>query len=112
MSALESPDPRLAELGRINSELAAELRRCKLSGEAAPHTGVLPAARRLAALIAERDSLLERSTAAEAELGAMKAEWDRLVANNRELAAEVERLRGGRRGLARRAWARLLAPRP
>jgi hypothetical protein len=102
-----TPDPRIAELVRVNAELAGEVRRLRLGGEAAPVSGPLPASRRLASLIAERDSLAAQLEATSAELGSIKAESDRLVGHNRELAAEVRRLRGGRLGMARRAWARL-----
>lgn len=109
-SALESPgpDPRIGELIRVNAELAAEFRKLELSPDVAPRSGPLPASRRLASLVADRDSLAARLDAADAELDSIKAEWDRLVSHNRELAAEVRRLRGGGLGLARRAWARLL----
>lgn len=100
-------DPRVEALLRTNAELAAEVRRLELSAGAPPRSGPLPASRHLAALVAERDSLAARLGAAEAELSSLKAERARLVGHNRELAAEVRRLRGGRSGMARRVWARL-----
>lgn len=110
MSAFESPapEPRIAELIRVNAELAAELRKLELSRDATPRSGPLPASRRLVILVADRDSLAARLDAAVAELDSIKAERDRLVRHDRELAAEVRRLRGGRLGLVRRAWARLM----
>jgi hypothetical protein len=107
-------ESRVAELLRVNEELAAEIRSLSLDRRSAPRPAQLPAARGLARLVGERDKLaeqLEAETAGlastKAELDSIKVEWDRLVRENSVLAAEVTRLRGGRSGLLRRALARL-----
>jgi hypothetical protein len=91
---------RVEELLRINAGLAAELRRLTLDRTERPRSGQMPAARRLSVLLAERDALL-------AELEALRSHRDELERDNRILAAELQRLRSGVRGLLRRARARL-----
>ena len=88
-------DPRIAELLRVNSELAGEIRDLSLGRRAQPRSSQVPAARSVAKLLAERDSLA-------AELEASRAAVDRLTRNDEdqtrridELTAEVARLRGG-----------------
>lgn len=104
------------ELRRVNAELAAEIR--ALSGERAqaPRPGQVPAARGVARLTSERDSLatrLEETEAAlrnsEEALEATRADRDGLERQNREMAAEIARLSAGFSGLLRRARGRLLS---
>jgi biotin operon repressor len=108
-------DRRIAELLRVNGELAAEIRDLSLGRRTQPRTGQLPAARSVAKLQAERDSLAT-------ELQASRAEVDRLIRETEEqgrqiesqtrqieaLSREVAMLRGGVAGVLRRARARLL----
>jgi chromosome segregation ATPase len=101
-------DPRVAELLRVNAELAGELRDLALGRRAAPRSGQVPAARRVAALEAERDSLAAELEATRERLSATGAERDALLVHRAELEAEVARLRAGLAGLLRRARARLL----
>ncbi len=113
---------RVAELLRVNAELAAELRDLALGRADAPRPAQLPAARRVAILQDERDSLARELEATRAELGAVVAERDDVGAerdavgaerdglrrHQGELEREVARLRGGFGGLIRRARARIL----
>jgi len=101
-------DLRVAELLRVNGELAAEIRDLALGRRAAPRSSQVPAARRVAKLEAERDSLAAELEAVRDQLGAVKAERDALLVNRAELEREVVRLRSGLAGLLRRARARLL----
>lgn len=101
-------DRRVAELLRVNGELAAEIRDLGLGRRQQPRPGQVPAARSVAKLGAERDLLAE-------QLEASRAEVDRLTRNDEdqtrrieELTAEVALLRGGFAGVLRRARARLL----
>ena len=101
-------DRRVAELLRVNAELAAEIRDLGLGRREQPRPSQVPAARSVAKLGAERDLLA-------GQLEASKAEVDRLTRNDEaqtrrieELTAEVARLRGGATGILRRARARLL----
>jgi chromosome segregation ATPase len=108
----ESPgtgeDPRVSELLRVNAELAGELRDLTLGRRASPRSGQVPAARRVAGLEAERDSLATELEATRERLGAAEAERDALRTRRAELEDEVARLRAGLAGLLRRARARLL----
>jgi chromosome segregation ATPase len=108
----ESPegrrDERLEELLRVNASLAAEVRNLTLGRADAPRSGAMPTARRLAAIIGERDSLASELEIAQNEVGALRGDLEKLEARNRELTGEVERLRSGFAGLLRRARARLL----
>lgn len=108
-------DRRVTELLRVNGELAAEIRDLTLGRRAQPRPLQVPAARSVARLQAERDSLV-------ADLEASRWEVDRLsrqseeqsvhIENQKrraeELSAEVARLRGGIAGILRRARVRLL----
>ncbi|MGN6663798.1 MAG: hypothetical protein ACTHK6_06300 [Solirubrobacterales bacterium] len=100
---------RVEELLRVNSELAAELRSLRAERSAQPRSGQLPAARGVARLTGERDTLAAELRAAEAELEAVRADRDGLERQNREMAAEIARLSAGFRGLLRRARGRLLS---
>jgi hypothetical protein len=101
-------DHRVAELLRVNAELAAELRSIGLGRRDSPRTGPVPAARRLAQLNRERDEARAESHTVRAELDAVNRERDELRRLNAELAREVARLRGGLRGFLRRVRARVL----
>jgi peptidoglycan DL-endopeptidase RipA len=114
-----SPDDelRLAELLRVNAELAVEIRDLKLGRTSAPRPSQLAAARQVAKLQAERDALAaERDAlaaeaaqleAAKAELGEVEAVRDDLLRHKAEQEAEIARLRRGFAGLLRRGLARL-----
>lgn len=111
MSEPKSDDERrIAELLRVNQELAAEIRALTLGRTAAPRPSQLPAARRVARLLAERDHLAAALESTRAELAAAAADRDRLELQNRELAQEVARLSAGLAGLLRRLRGRALRP--
>lgn len=113
---------RVAELLRVNGELAAEMRDLALGRRTAPRSAQMPAARSVAKLETERDSLATRCDSLVAELEANRAELERLRRHSEELARqihdqarhvgelsrEVARLRGGSAGILRRIRARLL----
>lgn len=99
---------RVAELLRVNRELADEVRDLRNGRTAEPRPLQLPAARHVAKLRGERDSLAAQLEATRAELGATTAERDGQLARATELEREVVRLRGGLLGILRRARARLL----
>lgn len=108
-------DRRVAELLRVNGELATEIRDLALGRRVEPRRGQMPAARSVAKLQAERDSLaaeLEASRAEVDRLGRRGEELDRHIENQtrriEELSAEVAQLRGGVGGILRRVRARLL----
>jgi chromosome segregation ATPase len=107
--AKRAEDPRVEELLRVNAELSAELRELSAGRIDAPRPGRDPAARRLARLIAERDSLAKRAEETEAALAALQADRDGLERQNQEMDAEIVRLRSGFAGLLRRARARLFS---
>lgn len=96
------------ELLRVNAELAAEIR--ALTGERteSPRSGPVPAARGIARLLSERDSLAAQLEEAEAALVASREDRDRLELQNREFAAAIARLSAGLPGVLRRARGRLL----
>jgi len=112
---------REEELLRLNAELAAEIRRLAAAEIAAPRVDQAPAARRLSRLAAEceellseRDDLRKQRDSLQAQLDEQVGRGDSLAAaveaadrRNAELTQEVQRLRSGTLGLARRAWARL-----
>jgi predicted nucleic acid-binding Zn-ribbon protein len=101
-------DERLAELLRVNRELAGEVRALREGRTTEPRPSQLPAARHVAALRRERDSLEQQLEAARAELHEGRQEREALRGRIRGLEQEVARLRGGLSGLLRRARARLL----
>jgi chromosome segregation ATPase len=114
--------PQVAELLRVNAELAAELRALQGSRIEAPRQGRVPAARGIAKLWGERRGLeaqLEEAQAAlqaaragqeatQAALEDVQAHREGLERQNREMAAEIVRLRTGMRGAMRRARGLLL----
>jgi cell division protein FtsB len=109
-------EDRVAELMRVNAELAAEIRSLTAERTDHPRRRQAPAARGLARLVVERDTLAEDLAVREAELEALRAERDALVAErdelqqqNRDLVAEVGRLRTGLAGALRRVRGRLLS---
>jgi hypothetical protein len=99
---------REEELLRINAELAAEIRALSQGRAEAPRQGPVPAARGIARLLTERDSLAARLEETEAELAATCADRDGLERQNQEMATEIARLSSGLAGFLRRARARLL----
>lgn len=96
------------ELLRVNAELAAEIRALSAGKAKEPRPGPVPAARSVARLVAERDSLAKRLEETEAALEATRADRDGLERQNREMAAEIARLSTGFAGFLRRARGRLL----
>jgi len=108
-------DPRVAELLRVNAELAAELRALSAGRAEVPRQGRVPAARGIARLRGERDTLarqVEETQAALEEtrvaLEDVQRHREGLERQNQEMASEIVRLRTGLQGLMRRARARLL----
>jgi predicted nuclease with TOPRIM domain len=108
-------EAEVEELLRLNAELAAELRAIATGRDGEPRRSPLPAARRVARIVEERDSLAARLEQAQAQVEATRAELavvseerDWLRRHVEELHEEVVRLRSGLRGLLRRARARLL----
>lgn len=113
---------RVEALLQANAELAAEIRSLALGRIDSPRSSGSPAVRRLAALLAERDSLTaERDTLgselddARSQLRAardrseeLSAQIDQLNAQIQEQALYIEQLRTGFAGLLRRARRRLL----
>jgi hypothetical protein len=109
MSEPKSDDERrIAELLRVNNELAAEMRELTLGRAAAPRPSQLPAARWVTRLQAERDDLAAELEASRAEQVATKADRDGLELQNREFAQEIARLSGGISGLLRRLRRRVV----
>jgi predicted nucleic acid-binding Zn-ribbon protein len=100
---------RIEELLRVNAELATELRNLRAERAAQPRSGQQPAARGVARLTGERDTLAAELKAAETELEAVRASRDGLERQNQEMAAEIVRLRTGFRGFLRRARGRLFS---
>jgi DNA repair exonuclease SbcCD ATPase subunit len=113
---------REEELLRLNSELAAEIRRLGAAEIAGPRSAPGSSARRLSRLYGERDELLaerEQLIAHRSRLraqleaesqraAALEGKLHRQEAENAELAHDLNRLRSGKLGLARRIRARLL----
>lgn len=106
---------RVAELLRVNAELAAELRSLLAGRTEAPRSAPMPTARRLGTLLverdaarAERDRLADELAATRTHVENVERQRDALEQRNAALLAEVTRLRTGLRGAARRLRARLL----
>ena len=98
---------RVEELLRVNERLAAEVRSLTLGRTGQPRSSSMTAARRLGALIEERDQLRQRVDEMTTELETVRRNREELEQHRVELAAELSRLRGGWQGLGRRARARL-----
>ncbi len=98
----------MAELLRVNSELAGEIRDLTLGRRMEPRRSQLSASRGVAKLQAERDSLAGELESVGGQLRAVEGERDALLARREELEREVLRLRSGWAGMLRRARARLL----
>lgn len=96
------------ELLRVNAELAAEIRALTQERTESPRSGQIPAARGIARLLSERDSLAAQLEEAEAALVATREDRDRLELQNREFAAAIARLSAGLPGVLRRVRGRLL----
>jgi hypothetical protein len=105
-----SPDEqrRVAELLRVNGELATEIRQLALGRRAQPRVAQLPAARRVAKLQGERDSLLDALEASRGEVDRLTRHGEDQARRIEALDSEVARLRGGVAGILRRARARVL----
>jgi hypothetical protein len=97
-------DRRVEELLEVNARLAAEVRSLSLGLASAPRSEQATASRRLAALIDERDTLLERLGEKEHALEVERAHRGELEAANFELGGELHYLRAGARGMLRRAF--------
>ncbi len=98
---------RVEELLRVNARLAAEVRSLGQGRTGAPRSASTTSSRRLGALIDERDTLRERLESADRELAALREHREALERDRDALAVEVQRLRGGWQGIARRVRARL-----
>jgi DNA repair exonuclease SbcCD ATPase subunit len=107
MNEGEQRDVRVEELMRANEELAAEVRNLTLGYSEAPRPAGMPASRRLARLLAERDRLQEELESTRAELELVSAHRAGLESQNQELAREVALLSEGLGGIARNLRARL-----
>jgi cell division protein FtsB len=98
---------RIEELLRVNAELAAEIRSLTLSRTQSPRSAPIPAARRTARMVAEREEMAARLAAAEDQIASLEQQNRELrdvVDNQRR---QIERLRSGFLGLARRAQMRI-----
>jgi hypothetical protein len=102
-------DRRVEELLRVNAALAAEVRSLVLGRTDAPRSAAIPTSRRLAVLLEERDSFAEQLEVGRVELAEVRADRDRLEAQNREMDQEIARLSEGIGGFLRRLRARALA---
>ena len=98
----------IEELMRVNAELAAELRTLSQGAAEAPRSGQVPAARGIARLRGERDSLAVQLKETKTALEATRADRDGLERQNREMAAEIARLSAGFPGFLRRLRGRIL----
>lgn len=110
-------DPRLQveALERVNADLATEIRALSAGRTERSRSGVMPAARRLARLVEERNSLAAELQVAQERLVALEQSDKALGAQVREqhlyieqLTAEVTSLRSGIGGILRRLKARVL----
>jgi chromosome segregation ATPase len=111
MSATEpksDTERRIAELQRVNEELAAELRSLTLGRTGSPRRGSLPASREIAKLRGQRDALEAELEETKARLAEEQAHREGLELQNREMAAEIARLSTGLAGVIRRARGQLL----
>lgn len=121
-SGQSEDERRIAELLRVNADLAAEIRDLALGRRTKPRSSQMPVARRLAKLEAERERLEGERDSISAALDASREEHEELRQHTEALAAqvkdraqhidelshEVARLRAGAAGILRRARARLL----
>lgn len=78
-------DHGVEELLRINGELAAEIRSLRAGKTEAPRSATMPAARRLAGLIGERDRWQE-------EAEQLRGQLQQVEAHNRELGRHIHEL--------------------
>lgn len=110
MSATEPKsdgERRIAELQRVNEELAAEVRSLTLGRTGSPSRGSLPASREIAKLRGQREALAAELEETRAQLAEVQAHREGLEQQNREMAAEIVRLGSGWLGLVRRLRGRL-----
>jgi chromosome segregation ATPase len=105
--ARSDEERRVAELQRVNEELAAELRSLTLERTGSPRRGALPASREIAKLRGRCDTLEQELEETRTELARVTAHREGLELQNQELALEVSRLSEGLKGLLRNLRARL-----
>lgn len=98
---------RVEELLRVNARLAAEVRSLALGRTEAPRPGAMTAPRKLGSLAEECEQLRAELESTRDELRQSSGQTAALERDRDALAAEVQRLRSGWPGLARRARARL-----
>ncbi|HEX6667052.1 MAG TPA: hypothetical protein VF081_10715 [Solirubrobacterales bacterium] len=103
---MDSDQPRVEELLRVNARLAAEVRSLTLGRTDAPRSGSMPVSRKLGKLIDERDALEQHLRETNEVLKVSQAHRAELERDNAELAATVAGLRSGLRGLVRRLFSR------
>ncbi len=99
---------RIAELQRVNEELAAELRSLTLERTGSPRRGSLPASREIAKLRGQRDALTAELEKLRPQVAELQAHREGLEHQNQEMAAEIARLSAGLAGVLRRARGKLL----
>ena len=109
------PQRQVEALEQVNAELATEIRSLSLGRMEQLRGGTIPAGRRLARLVEERDSLAAELEAARDRLATFEQSDLALRSQVREqhlqiehLSAEVTSLRSGVGGVLRRLRARLL----
>jgi chromosome segregation ATPase len=109
-------EDRLEELMRVNAELAAEIRSLTAGRTDVARARQAPAARGIARILGERDSLSAELEARVAELEGTRAELrttqlhrEGLERQNQEMARELARLSTGFAGILRRTRGRLLS---
>jgi hypothetical protein len=107
----EEEKARVEELLRINAELAAEIRSLTLGRAERPRSTLLTATRRVAIEVGERDQVVARLESAVAEISALRQRNEELRHIVDQQQRELNRLRAGPIGIARRAKARLLRSR-
>ena len=112
MSERRGEDPRVAELLRVNAELAAEVRNLTLGYADAPRPAGMPTTRRLGRLIEERDRLRAELEATRSELEEVRVHRAGLERQNQQMAEEIARLSGGVLGFLRQIRGRFLSRRP
>ncbi|HEX5526404.1 MAG TPA: hypothetical protein VFX44_04280 [Solirubrobacterales bacterium] len=100
-------DERVEELLQVNARLAAEVRNLTLGSTDGPRPAGMPASRRLARLIGERDELLAELYSAQSDLELAEKHRSDLERQNQALAAEIARLSTGLPGMLRRIRGRL-----
>jgi predicted RNase H-like nuclease (RuvC/YqgF family) len=98
---------RVEELLRVNAELAAEIRSLSLGRAGEPRSAATPAVRRVARAVADRDEAVRKLEAAEAELAHLEQHNSELRDLVEDQRRQIDRLRSGAAGFARRLRMRL-----